>query len=127
MQKLQPWSLFLGAALFGAVFLVLRFSAGLSPSVSLGSEFLMIFIWRLVRAFVGPVATNQYLRKVQILRALPYALYGLAGISDASSTTTQYEPWLFIGGVLLFFFVSRHYVRKLPAEVQESHRRTPGV
>jgi hypothetical protein len=114
-QRLRLWALIVGAALFVGVFLIFKFSTSLPLTVILGSEFSIIFLWRLVRAFVGPVATNRYLRKVQILRSLPYGLFTLASFADAWPVTSPYAPWVFLGGVLLFFAVSRTYTRKLPA------------
>jgi hypothetical protein len=117
MLRLRTWGLIAGA-LFVGVFLIFRFSTRLSPFKILGSELSIIFLGRIVRAFVGSVATNRTLRMGQILLALPMGIYCVAAFLAAWSATSPYAPWVFLVGVLFFLGVSRLYVRRLPRQVQ---------
>ncbi len=80
----------------------------------LASELTIVFLYRLLQAFVGPIATNQSLRMGQILLALPVGVYCVAAFLAAWSVTARYAPWVFLVGVLLYFGVSRPYIKKLP-------------
>ena len=118
MQRLQPWALITGAALFICIFLVLRLYTPLSASIIVGFEFLILFFVRLIRALFGPIATEGLLRKVQIMRALPLGLYCLAAFFNAQPAASRYAPWVFLGGVILHLSVWRLYIRKLPHQAQ---------
>jgi hypothetical protein len=116
MLRTRLLALITGAALFFGVYLILRFSTRLSPFIILGSEFSIMFLWRFVRAFIGPIATNRNLRMAQVLLALPVGIYSVATFLAAWSPTSHYAPWVFLVGVLLFFGISRPYIRKLPRQ-----------
>jgi hypothetical protein len=106
----------IGAALFAVIFLILRLTTRLSPSIILGLELLIIFLWGLVRTFVGPVATHPRWRNAQILRTLSIGLICLSTFFNAWSTTSTYAPWILAGGVLFYLGVSKPYTRKILAD-----------
>jgi len=113
-QQFRLWALIAGAALFIGVYLSLRLFTNLSPDKVLGSELSILFFWKLIRAFIGSVATDRHLRVAQVLLSVPIGLFGLAAFLNAWPTTSQYAPWVLLGSAIFYFGISRPYVRKLP-------------
>lgn len=113
----RPWILILGPAVFVGVYLALRFTTHLSFLIIVGIELSIIFLWRLIRAFVGPIAANRSLQVGQILLALPVGLYSLASFLYAKPATSDFALWVFLCGVALFFGVSRPYIKTLQQRI----------
>ena len=120
MRSIRPLSgLIVGLALFAGMFLILRFTTSLPPGAIVGAELLAAGFWQLVRSFIGPISTHNLLRNAQILRSLPIGLLGLSFILDEWAATSRFAVAMFLVAVLLYYAVSRPYIRKALRQVEQ--------
>jgi hypothetical protein len=118
-QRVRLWALIAGAALFIAVYFILSYTTALPHSVIFGFEFLAMFVWRVARAFLGPIARSRLLRNAQILRTIPVGLIGLAAILvERPAMESVALGVLFFAG-LFHFFVARPYTLKAVRQIRE--------
>lgn len=120
-SKFLP-ALIVGAAVFVATYFFLAYTTALPHNVIFGAEFFAIFVWRAVRAFLGPIATSPLLRNAQILRTIPIGLIGLSAIlvERPSMENVAIAVLLFAG--VFHFSVARPYTRKAVRNLQEEAR-----
>ena len=113
MRRHLIFSLITGAIASAGIFWILRSSAHTPPLIMVGLLFAIVFVSRLLEAFLGVMATDRTLRTYQILRALPLGFYCVSAFLAAQPATLRYAPWVGLAGVLLHFGVSRPYIKKL--------------
>jgi hypothetical protein len=111
-----------GAALFVAAYFLMSYTTALPHNVIFGAEFLVIFAWRIVRAFVGPIATSRLLRNAQILRTIPIGLIGLSAILVERPAMESIAVAVLLFAVLFHFSVARPYTRKVVRQLTEERR-----
>jgi hypothetical protein len=127
MRRLRILTFITGLALLVGDVLLVSF-VHMSPLTIVGLLLAIAFLYQVLRALFGPIASNPPLRTGQILLALPVSIYSVSAFFAAWSVTSDYAPWVFALGVLLYFGVSRRYVRKLPHKLarEQTRRKDPG-
>jgi MFS family permease len=114
IQKTRFLALFTGITLlFVAVFLILTHYTHVRSLIILGSALTIISLYSVMRALAGPIASHQSLRLGKILLALPVCIFGIGTFLAAWPATLPYAVWVILLGLLLFFTVSRPYVKKM--------------
>jgi hypothetical protein len=115
-------ALIAGAALFVATYFFLAYTTALPHNMIFGVEFLGIFAWRTVRAFLGPIATSSLLRNAQILQSVPVGLIGLSAIlvDRPAMESVAFAVLLFAG--VFHFSVARPYTRKAVTQIKKERQ-----
>ena len=115
-------AIFIGVVLFLGVFFVARFFTGLPDLVILGSELTIIFLFAMIRAFVGPLAKRKALRNVGIVRALPLGLFALGALLGACKKTS-YAWVLVVAAGVVHFTIGKRSIRKLRNQIREEQAK----
>jgi len=114
-QKTRFVAIFVGIALlFAAVVLIVVHYTRLSSLVLIGSALTIASLYSVLRAFLGPVASYQTLRVGKVLLDLPVGILGNVTFVAAWPETLRYSPWTSLLALVLFFGVSRPYIKKIP-------------
>ncbi len=109
---------FVGAGLFLGAFFLARFFTRLPDLVIMGSELMIIFLFRLTRAFWGSLAEYKAVRNVRIVRALPVGLLAVA-MFLGSWHKSSYSLVLLGAAVVVQFVIVRRLMGRLPDQLRE--------
>jgi hypothetical protein len=82
--------------------------------VAIGSALTIVCVYSVLRAFKKPIASYESLRWGKILLALPVCIFAMGTFLAAWPATLPYAPWVILVAILVFFGVSRPFVKKLP-------------